>query len=269
MPDSSQGQWETRFNAVDAALASITSQLNVLKTNVTTLQQQEAQDLAEQRATKTELEAQLQQEAQALAALAAQLTALRTEEAAAEQAQNAQWQARFEQQQQAIAAVAAQIAAVAQALGALQTEEAEEAEHEAEREARWEKRFRDQEQSMGAIFGQLVDVRKGVESLQAAAQEANLRRRLELVPVRVGDLMRGFQSAVSRANRAARAGDGDGEDIAQMAIKDLEISIEAPIIEGGHAEDPTLMLPNIKSVDRDTAAVTLKFSVVTVPAKQR
>jgi chromosome segregation ATPase len=269
MSDPGQGQWETRFNAVDAALAAITTQLNTLKTNVTTLQQQETQDLTEQRANKAELEAKLLQQQQALTALATQLTAVRTEEAAAEQAQNAQWQTRFEEQQQSIGSVAAQVTAVSQAVGVLQEAEVEQAQTEQEREERWEERFRHQEQSMGAIFGQLVEVRKGVDVMQAAAQEANLRRRLELVPVRVGDLMRGFQSAVSRANRSTRAGEGDGDDIAQMAIKDLEVSLQAPVIEGGHAEDPTLMLPNIKSVDRDTASVTIKFSVVTLPAKQR
>jgi hypothetical protein len=119
-----------------------------------------------------------------------------------------------------------------------------------------------------AIYYQLLEVRKVVEALRQEAQEARVRKRLELVPVRVGDLMRGFQAAVARANLAARAGGEDGEDIEQMAIKNLEVSINAPVIEAGHAEDPVLMLPNIKNPDAATAQVSLKFSVVSVPTKK-
>ena len=126
-----------------------------------------------------------------------------------------------------------------------------------------------EDEAAEAIYRQLVEVRKVVEQLQQEAQEAKLRRRSELVPVRVGDLMRGFQSAVAKANRSTRAGDEDGEDIERMSIKDLEISLQAPIIEGGHAEDPVVMLPNIKSADGETAGISLKFKVVSVPLKQR
>lgn len=121
-----------------------------------------------------------------------------------------------------------------------------------------------------AIYTQLIEVRKVVENLRQEAQEAKLRRRSELAPVRVGDLMRGFQSAVAKANRSTRAGEqDDGEDIERMSIKDLEVSVQAPIIEGAHAEDPVVMLPNIKSVDAETASISLKFTVVSVPLKQR
>lgn len=267
MPED--GKWEARLDRTDAALAAIASQLTALGKAVGVLQQQEDADLAEQKKQKEALEARFAQQQQAVAAVATQIATLRTDEAAAETKQDADWQARFAQQQQALTAISAQLGTLGQAVGVLQAGEVEQARIEEEKEAAWDGRFRHQEESMGAIYGQLVEVRKGVESMQASAQEANLRRRLELVPVRVGDLMRGFQSAVSRANRSARAGEGDGEDIEQMAIKDLEVSMQAPVIEGGHAEDPTLMLPNIKSVDRDTASVTIKFSVVTLPAKQR
>lgn len=120
-----------------------------------------------------------------------------------------------------------------------------------------------------AIYGQLIEVRKIVNQLLQESAQARTRRRLELVPVRTSDLMRGFQAAVARANRATRAGEGDSEDIERMAIKDLEISVTAPLIESAHAEDPVLMLPNLKSVDADSPAITLKFNVVSVPRAQR
>jgi len=120
-----------------------------------------------------------------------------------------------------------------------------------------------------AIYSQLLEVRKVVEQLRQETIDEKLRRRLDLVPVRVGDLMRGFQAAVARANLATRAGgEGEGEDIEQMAIKNLEVTVTAPVIDAGHAEDPVLMLPNIKSPDAATAQVSLKFSVVSVPAKK-
>lgn len=204
----------------------------------------------------------------ALADLASRLSDLDMSMAALQQqvsadlAEDQKQTAAFEAQQTALSTLAT-------GLSSVQAQQSAQALADKERDDRWEDRFGDQQESMGAIHAQLVEVRKGVDGMQAAAQEANLRRRLELVPVRVGDLMRGFQSAVSRANAATRAGEGDGQDIAQMAIKDLEVSLEAPIIEGGHAEDPTLMLPNIKSVDRETASITIKFSVVTLPAMQK
>lgn len=119
-----------------------------------------------------------------------------------------------------------------------------------------------------AIYAQLLEIRKVVEALRQEVQEARVRRRLDLVPVRVGDLMRGFQAAVARANLATHAGGEAGEDIEQMVIKNLEVSISAPVIEAGHAEDPVLMLPNIKNPDAAIAQVSLKFSVVSVPARK-
>jgi hypothetical protein len=127
----------------------------------------------------------------------------------------------------------------------------------------------DELEAAAAIYAQLLEVRKVVEQLRQETIDEKLRRRLDLVPVRVGDLMRGFQSAVARANLATRAGDeSEGEDIEQMAIKNLEVTVTAPVIDAGHAEDPVLMLPNIKSPDAATAQVSLKFSVVSVPAKK-
>lgn len=119
------------------------------------------------------------------------------------------------------------------------------------------------------IYRQLLEVRKTVDTLVHETKEAKLRKNFEQVPVRTSDLMRGFQAAVARANRAERSDEEDGEDIERMSIKDLEISLSAPIIEGGHAGDPVLMLPNIKSADAQSAAVSLKFTIVSVPAKQR
>ncbi len=128
---------------------------------------------------------------------------------------------------------------------------------------------KDEELAAAAIYAQLLEVRKVVEQLRQETIDEKLRRRLDLVPVRVGDLMRGFQAAVARANLATRAGaEGEGEDIEQMAIKNLEVSVTAPVIDAGHAEDPVLMLPNIKSPDAATAQVSLKFSVVSVPARK-
>jgi len=119
-----------------------------------------------------------------------------------------------------------------------------------------------------AIYYQLVEVRKVVEQLAQDARDAHLRQKQELVPVRTGDLMRGFQAAVARANASTSAGsDGTGEDSESMAIKNLEVSITAPIIDAGHAEDPVLMLPNLKNPDPETAQISLKFSVVSVPAR--
>jgi hypothetical protein len=127
----------------------------------------------------------------------------------------------------------------------------------------------DELEAAAAIYAQLLEVRKVVEQLRQETIDEKLRRRLDLVPVRVGDLMRGFQAAVARANLATRAGgEGEGEDIEQMVIKNLEVSVTAPVIDAGHAEDPVLMLPNIKSPDAATAQVSLKFSVVSVPAKK-
>lgn len=125
-------------------------------------------------------------------------------------------------------------------------------------------------EAAAAIYAQLLEVRKVVEQLRQETVDEKLRRRLDLVPVRVGDLMRGFQAAMARANLATRAGGGEdgGEDIEQMAIRNLEVSVTAPVIDAGHAEDPVLMLPNIKSPDAATAQVSLKFSVVSVPARK-
>ena len=119
------------------------------------------------------------------------------------------------------------------------------------------------------IYSQLLEVRKTVDALVQETREAKIRKRLEQVPVRTSDLMRGFQAAVAKANRSARSGDETGEDIERMSIKDLEISLSAPIIEGGHAEDPVLVMPNINSAGADVASVSMKFTVVSVPVKQR
>jgi hypothetical protein len=128
---------------------------------------------------------------------------------------------------------------------------------------------REEMEAAEAIYHEMVAVRGMVDQLLQEAREAKIRRRLELVPVQVSDLMRGFQAAVVRANSATRAGIEDSENIEQMVIKDLDISLTAPIIESAHAGDPTLMLPNIKSVDADSPIITLKFSVVSVPSRPR
>jgi hypothetical protein len=120
-----------------------------------------------------------------------------------------------------------------------------------------------------ALHRQLLDVRRLLDQLTRAAEAEHLQKRHENVPVRTSDLMRGFQAAVARANRAASSGEFEGEDIGRMAIKDLEVSISAPIIDGGHADDPTLMLPNIKSVDETSARISLKFTVINTPGKPR
>ncbi len=122
-----------------------------------------------------------------------------------------------------------------------------------------------------AIYFHLLEMRRVVDKLVETEKEETMRRRLELVPVRVSDLMCGFQAAVARANRSTQVG-GDGgeiEDIERMSVKDLEISLSAPIIEGGHAADPVVMLPNIKSAAAETAQISLKFNIVSVPIKQR
>lgn len=116
---------------------------------------------------------------------------------------------------------------------------------------------------------QLAEIQRVLAAIAEEARDERLRRRLEYVPVRTSDLMRGFQAAVARANRATSAGDGDGEDIERMSIKDLQVTLSAPIIDGGHADDPIVMLPNIKSVDADSAKISLSFSVVSVPLKGR
>lgn len=122
------------------------------------------------------------------------------------------------------------------------------------------------------IYLQLIETRKVIDQLLQESKEEKIRRRLELVPVQISDLMRGFQAAVARANESTRGGiEGEGEeaseDIGGMSIKDLEISLSAPIIEGGHAADPRVMLPNIKSVDEESARISLKFNIVSVPLK--
>ena len=111
-------------------------------------------------------------------------------------------------------------------------------------------------------------IKQQVEMLVAAMQAQNLQSAYETLPVKTSDLMMGFQSAVSRANEAARSTDYDTQDIETMKVKDLEISIQAPVIESGHASDPVLMLPNIKSVRSDSVNLTLKFSIVSVPKQK-
>jgi hypothetical protein len=120
--------------------------------------------------------------------------------------------------------------------------------------------------ALEAIYFHLLEMRRVVDKLVEESKEEKIRRRMEVVPVRVSDLMRGFQAAVARANRSTQA--GEGEDIERMSVKDLEVSMSAPIIEGGHAEDPVVMLPNIKSVDIESAKLSLKFSIVSVPLKK-
>lgn len=120
-----------------------------------------------------------------------------------------------------------------------------------------------------AIYNQLVMTRKTLDELVDEAKEAKVRKQLDLMPVNVSDLMRGFQGAVSRANRAAQAGEDGGEDIERMIIKNLEISIDAPIINEAHAEDPMIMLPNENSSSPGQAKVTMKFNVMSIPKPQR
>ena len=88
---------------------------------------------------------------------------------------------------------------------------------------------------------------------------------LELSPVRVSDLMAGFQSAVAKANRAVETGDFDQEHIGDMAITNLKVSLAAPYIQAQHEEDPIIMVPNINSVTPDSPKISLSFDVVTVP----
>lgn len=88
---------------------------------------------------------------------------------------------------------------------------------------------------------------------------------LELTPVRVSDLMAGFQSAVAKANRAVRTGDLDHEHIGDMAITNLKVSVAAPLVEGHIAEDPIIMIPNVNSVTSESPKVSISFDVVTVP----
>jgi hypothetical protein len=123
--------------------------------------------------------------------------------------------------------------------------------------------------ALEAIYFHLLEMRRVVDKLVEESKEEKIHRRLEVVPVRISDLMRGFQAAVARANRSTSAGEGEEEDIERMSVKDLEISLSAPIIEGGHAADPVVMLPNIKSVDAESAKISLKFSIVSVPMKKR
>ena len=126
-----------------------------------------------------------------------------------------------------------------------------------------------EEELAQAIFAELRDIGGVVDGLAAEAKEAKMRKRWESVPVRIGDLMRGFQASVARANRSVAAGDQDTEDIERMSIRDMEVSLSAPIIDSGHAEDPVVMLPNIKSADAESAKVSIKFNVVSVPGKPR
>jgi hypothetical protein len=119
------------------------------------------------------------------------------------------------------------------------------------------------------LQAQLTEITRVLAQILEETRTERLRKRLEYVPVRTSDLMRGFQAAVARANRATQAGEGEGEDIERMSIKDLQVTLSAPIIDGGHADDPVVMLPNIKSVDAESAKITLSFQVVSVPLKGR
>jgi len=114
-----------------------------------------------------------------------------------------------------------------------------------------------------AVQRQLREVSDKVERLTQVSME--VKGPSALAPVKLSDLMRGFQGAVVRANDAIRAGSDDGEDIEAMVIKRLDISLEAPIVETGHADDPVVMLPNLNSVDSDSPTVRLSFEVVSVP----
>jgi hypothetical protein len=123
--------------------------------------------------------------------------------------------------------------------------------------------------ALEAIYFHLMEMRRVVDNLVEESKQEKIRRKMEVVPVRVSDLMKGFQAAVARANRSTSAGEGEGQDIETMSVKNLEISLSAPIIEGGHADDPVLMLPNIKSVDSESAKISMKFSIVSIPMKTR
>lgn len=120
------------------------------------------------------------------------------------------------------------------------------------------------------VYNQLQIVTKSIENLEKQISESIKYKQLELVPVRISDLMRGFQSAMAKANFASKSGNEiEGEDIGNLAIKDLQISLTAHIIEAGHADDPILMLPNIKSIDQDSAKVSIKFTVYGVPVESK
>ena len=120
-----------------------------------------------------------------------------------------------------------------------------------------------------AIYKQLVMTRKVLDELVDEAKEAKIKKQLDQLPVSVSDLMQGFQAAMSKANKAVQAGEEGGEDIEQMSIKNLEVSIDAPIINENPAHDPMIMLPNENSSDSSRAKVTMKFSVVSVPKVKR
>lgn len=119
-----------------------------------------------------------------------------------------------------------------------------------------------------AIYSQLVMTRKTLDELVDEAKVARVQKQLDQLPVNLSDVMRGFQGAVSRANRAVQSGEDGGEDIERMLIKNLEISLDAPIIHEAHAEDPMIMLPNENS-SNPQAKVTLKFSVSSVPGTKK
>jgi len=125
------------------------------------------------------------------------------------------------------------------------------------------------DEALEAVYSELVEVRQKTDQLLKDATERKLEKRYESAPVRTSDLMNGFQTAVSRANRSSRSSEYESEDIGRMIIKDLEISVEAPLIESGHAQDPVLMLPNIKSVDNKSSNVSIKFSIQSLPAKKK
>ena len=123
-------------------------------------------------------------------------------------------------------------------------------------------------EAIESIYTQLMETKALLGKLLQETKEAKIRRRLALMPVKTGDIMRGFQAAVAKANRSNRAGEKEGEDIERMSIKDLEVSLNAPITAGGHAEDPVMMLPNINSADAESATISLKFNVVSIPFKR-
>lgn len=125
------------------------------------------------------------------------------------------------------------------------------------------------EEALEAVYGELLGVRKISDQLLKEASERKLEKRYESVPVRISDLMEGFEAALAKANRASQAGDFESEDIANIAVKDLEINLSASLIESGHAQDPVLMLPNIKSVDNRSTNVNIRFSLHSLPLKKK
>jgi hypothetical protein len=118
-----------------------------------------------------------------------------------------------------------------------------------------------------ALREEIVKIRELVQDLKSKRGEESIL--ITGVAVKSSEIMNGFQSAMSKAIKSQSASsEGNGENIKNFIIKDLEVEFAAPIVAERGGEEPILIIPNIKSVSTDSPLVRLKFTITNVPPKE-